>query len=119
MELNPWLSTGSSSWTRTNDPAVNSRMLYRLSYGGIFQAPALLSQDLCWRYLSSRAVASQVLWAETSLTTVFGMGTGGPSPLKTLTAASEFLETPYASSVLVCLTLSLLVHLQGFEPGTH
>ena len=34
---------------------------------------------LCWRHLSSRAVASQVLWAETSLTTVFGMGTGGPS----------------------------------------
>ena len=23
---------GSSSWARTNDPAVNSRMLYRLSY---------------------------------------------------------------------------------------
>ena len=35
---------------------------------------------LCWRYLSSRAVASQVLWAEASLTSVFGMGTGGPSP---------------------------------------
>ena len=30
-------------------------------------------------FLSSRAVASQVLWAEMSLTTVFGMGTGGPS----------------------------------------
>ena len=70
---------GSPSWTRTNDTAVNSRVLYRLSYGGIFQAPALLNQDLCWRYLSSRAVASQVLWAEMSLTTVFGMGTGGPS----------------------------------------
>ena len=40
---------------------------------------------LCWRYLSSRAVASQVLWAQMSLTTVFGMGTGGPSSLKTLT----------------------------------
>ncbi len=26
---------GSPSWTRTNDPAVNSRMLYRLSYRGI------------------------------------------------------------------------------------
>ena len=26
---------GSPSWTRTNDPAVNSRMLYRLSYWGI------------------------------------------------------------------------------------
>ena len=29
-----WLQAlpGSPSWTRTNDPAVNSRMLYRLSY---------------------------------------------------------------------------------------
>ena len=27
---------GSPSWTRTNDPAVNSRMLYQLSYWGIF-----------------------------------------------------------------------------------
>ena len=26
---------GSPSWTRTNDPAVNSRMLYQLSYWGI------------------------------------------------------------------------------------
>ena len=34
---------------------------------------------LCWRYLSFRAVSSQVLSAEVSLTTVFGMGTGGPS----------------------------------------
>ena len=34
----------------------------------------------CWRYLSFRAVSSQVLWAEASLTSVFGMGTGGPSP---------------------------------------
>ncbi len=30
------LRCGSSSWTRTNDPAVNSRMLYQLSYRGIF-----------------------------------------------------------------------------------
>ena len=26
------ITIGSPSWTRTNDPAVNSRMLYRLSY---------------------------------------------------------------------------------------
>jgi hypothetical protein len=31
-------------------------------------------------YLSYRAVASQVLSARVSLTAVFGMGTGGPSP---------------------------------------
>ena len=36
--------------------------------------------------LSSRAVASQVFSALVSLTSVFGMGTGGPSPLKTPTA---------------------------------
>ena len=29
--------SGSPSWTRTNDTAVNSRVLYRLSYGGIFE----------------------------------------------------------------------------------
>ena len=34
---------------------------------------------LCWHYLSSRAVARQVLSARMSLTSVFGMGTGGPS----------------------------------------
>ena len=27
----------SPSWTRTNDTAVNSRMLYRLSYGGKYE----------------------------------------------------------------------------------
>ena len=33
----------------------------------------------CWHYLSSRQVTLQVLSARTSLTSVFGMGTGGPS----------------------------------------
>ena len=36
-------------------------------------------------YLFSRAVASQVFSARVSLTSVFGMGTGGPSPLRTPT----------------------------------
>ena len=39
----------------------------------------------CWHYLFSRAVASQVLSARKSLTTVFGMRTGGPSPQSTPT----------------------------------
>ena len=34
---------------------------------------------LCWRYLFSRSVSRQVSSAEMSLTSVFGMGTGGPS----------------------------------------
>ena len=36
--------------------------------------------------LFSRPVARQVSSAQVSLTSVFGMGTGGPSPLKTPTA---------------------------------
>ena len=48
--------------------------------------------------LSSRSVARQVFSALQSLTSVFGMGTGGPS---------------------VIFALTSLVHLQGFEPGTH
>ena len=39
----------------------------------------------CWHYLSSRAVARQVLSAQMSLTSVFGMGTGVPSPQSTPT----------------------------------
>ncbi len=42
---------GSSSWTRTNDPAVNSRMLYQLSYRGIFNLTRLLYY--LYIYLSS------------------------------------------------------------------
>ena len=47
-------------------------------------------------YLSSRAASSQVFSARQSLTSVFGMGTGGPSA-----------------------SISPTLHLQGFEPGTH
>ena len=39
----------------------------------------------CWRYLSFRAVTRKVLSAQMSLTSVFGMGTGVPSPQSTPT----------------------------------
>ena len=35
---------------------------------------------LCWHHLFYRSVARQVSSARVSLTSVFGMGTGGPSP---------------------------------------
>ena len=41
--------------------------------------PRSFDRGLCSRYLSSRAVTRQVLSAYMSLTSVFGMGTGGPS----------------------------------------
>ena len=40
---------------------------------------------ICWRYLSSRSVTQQVLSAKVCLTSVFGMGTGGPTPQSTPT----------------------------------
>ena len=64
---------------------INSHALYRLSYGGMYpkQVYAQIAQ-ICYGvgvFLSSRAVTSQVFSALMSLTSVFGMGTGGPSSL--------------------------------------
>ena len=52
------------------------------------------SRSLCWHYLFSRPVTRQVFSANMSLTSVFGMGTGGPSCQSTptiylLTAKAE------------------------------
>ena len=41
--------------------------------------PRLSSEPLCSHYLSSRAVTRKVLSAYMCLTSVFGMGTGGPT----------------------------------------
>ena len=45
---------------------------------------------LCSRYLFSQAVTRQVSSAPMSLTSVFGMGTGGPSSQSTRTLADGF-----------------------------
>ena len=85
---------------------------------------------LCWHYLSSRAVTRQVLSALVSLTSVFGMGTGGPSQqsipthmdgsspsfiVKSLPASNRFI---LAHPVLPvnCFLPELLVTRTGFEP---
>ena len=52
----------------------------RTHFSGITKPRDFRRGVSCWRYLSSQAVSSQVLSAEASLTSVFGMGTGGPSP---------------------------------------
>ena len=70
------------------------RQHYRLSYGGIYDERLDETSNLCrsvGAYLFSRAVASQVSSARQSLTSVFGMGTGGPSALITPTIFSRTL----------------------------
>ena len=97
--------------------------------------PRPFGQGLCSRYLSSRAVARQVLSAHVSLTSVFGMGTGGPSQQSTRTIYlyhrcfhRRYPGDPYRirtdvngvrGRCLNHLTNGPLVHLHGLEPGTH
>ena len=67
-------------------------------------------------FLSSQDVAVQVFSAPVSLTSVFGMGTGGPSPLSTPTirnSSSPFRSFSHQAS---CLILSVL-H-RGAPTGT-
>ena len=57
------------------------------------KAPAVAGTLYCVGiYLSSRHVAMQVLSARQSLTSVFGMGTGGPSASITPTCSSALAE---------------------------
>ena len=57
---------------------------------------------LCWRYLFSRPVTRQVSSANACLTSVFGMGTGGPTHQSTPTsfedAPSKLNIAPFALS---------------------
>ena len=75
-----------------------------------------------WHYLSSRAVTRKVLSAKVCLTSVFGMGTGGPTPQSTPTYIRfGFTELLYCSTwIFICQEvfsqlLKLVTHT-GFEP---
>ena len=64
---------------------------------------------LCWHYLSSRAVARQVLSAQASLTSVFGMGTGGPSEWEQVDPrCNQYQLLWMALHHLLCQKLALL-----------
>ena len=77
-----WVN-GSPGKTRTCDTLINSQVLLPTELRRNIETQQVMSL-LCLldvgTYLSSRAVARQVLSTQVSLTTVFGMGTGGPSP---------------------------------------
>ena len=80
---------GGDDGTRTHDPLLAKQVLSQLSYTPMkgrdpFSEgrPSFRSASLGVGFdLSSRTVASEVLSALQSLTSVFGMGTGGPSAL--------------------------------------
>ena len=67
------VSSGSPCPARTDDPSVNSRMLYHW-------AKEEYEKNIPGNDLFSRTVTSQVSLAQASLTSVFGMGTGVSLP---------------------------------------
>ena len=85
------LSLGGDDGIRTHDPLLAGQVLSQLSYtpvssgfrpayGVVLRSPRAFARELrVGSDLSSRDVAIQVFSAPRSLTTVFGMGTGGPS----------------------------------------
>ena len=80
------MPTGGDDGIRTHDPLLAGQVLSQLSYTPIrvlFRAlPHKGSGRGVGHDLPSHAVASVVLSALQSLTSVFGMGTGGPSALE-------------------------------------
>ena len=61
--------------------------------------PRPFSRGLCWRYLFSRPVTRQLSSAQMSLTSVFGMGTGGPSSQSTPTRMDELWPIFYLAAL--------------------
>ena len=99
---------GGDDGIRTHDPLLAGQVLSQLSYTPIFFTPRFCTMLFLWVLLfstfsnprsgfystpsvsvsielSSRTVARKVLSPLQSLTSVFGMGTGGPSAFVTLT----------------------------------
>ena len=93
------LNFGGDDGIRTHDPLLAGQVLSQLSYTPIIKwfvvvfsvfltkgkQISLLSSSSVSTELSSRAVARKVFSPLPSLTSVFGMGTGGPSAFVALT----------------------------------
>ena len=94
----PFGISGGDDGIRTHDPLLAGQVLSQLSYTPIKWFVVFLRLFKAWGTvlpfplpcvsieLSSRAVSHKVLSPLQSLTSVFGMGTGGPSAFVTLTS---------------------------------
>ena len=89
---------------------INSHALYRLSYGGITAKHPIGCLAYVGVFLFFQIVTNQVSSALLSLTSVFGMGTGGPSASSTPTLYGSL--SPYILNILF-----FLVTRAGIEPA--
>ena len=69
----------------------------------------------CWRYLFSRPVARQLSSAKVSLTSVFGMGTGGPSLQSTPTDGSILHPSAVVNYIFPLFSLPLMFFRQAAD----
>ena len=88
------ISLGGDDGIRTHDPLLAGQVLSQLSYtpvrGYFYVGNSLRSSQRVGIDLSSHTVARIVFSARQSLTSVFGMGTGGPFALITPTSQNLF-----------------------------
>ena len=82
-----------------------------------YKKPARLLADrlLCWRYLFLRPVARQLSSAKVSLTSVFGMGTGGPSLQSTPTDRSILHPSAVVNYIFPLFSLPLMFFRQAAD----
>ena len=78
----PFHKTGRACTARCGHRALHQ---FQAKAQNTKKKPHPFGWSLCWRYLFSQPVARQLSSAQMSLTSVFGMGTGGPSSQSTPT----------------------------------
>ena len=106
---------GDPCGNRTHVNGVRGRCLNRLTNGPYKREAGI--------YLFSQAVSSQLSSAQVSLTSVFGMGTGGTSPSSTpaiqmtLSSASLFEDVP--SKLNIELRANRVSDQDGVKPSTY
>ena len=71
-------------------------------------------EGLCWRYLFSQPVARQLSSAQMSLTSVFGMGTGGPSSQSTPTIYLSLTGFPESFIIITALKRFVKYYFNNF-----
>ena len=89
---------GDPCGNRTHDYAVRGRRLSRLTKGPYWLSASKepIIRKRAGTYLSSQVVSNQVFSARSSLTSVFGMGTGGTSTLSAPAIIAKALRNSLA-----------------------
>ena len=108
QKKNPLLRAGSKCWRYLFSRLVATIVLpsatVRWTVAGKKRTHSFRVGYKCWRYLFSRPVTRQLSSAHMSLTSVFGMGTGGPSSQSTPTIYL-FLPAHYSTVSTLCQVL--------------